>query len=130
YQFIFEDIPTRRVGEDPLLGYADLFFYCLDLLEPFINEDQIKLWGISKPAGIVLYGPPGAGKIFWAKRIAGMIGYEFVHVYKDYLLHTSGNEAVEYHQFLRQQLDKPKTLLFIERFEEIWDRKENGFVFP
>src|SRR5690606_15569631 len=99
YQFIFEDIPTRRVGEDPLLGYADLFFYCLDLLEPFINEDQIKLWGISKPAGIVLYGPPGAGKIFWAKRIAGMIGYEFVHVYKDYLLHTSGNEAVEYHQF-------------------------------
>lgn len=128
YDFIFDDIPEHRYETNALVGYADLFFYCLDMLDPFINEDQIKLWGISKPAGIVLYGPPGAGKIFWAKRIADMIGYEFVHVYKDYLMTTTGTDNLQFNNFLRQQLEKPRTLLFIENFEELWSKESKPYA--
>jgi ATP-dependent 26S proteasome regulatory subunit len=39
-----------------------LFFYISGVLEPFLNPQQIKDWGINKPAGIVLYGPPEAVK--------------------------------------------------------------------
>lgn len=127
YDFIFKDIPDHRFETNALIGYADLFFYCLDMLDPFINEDQIKLWGISKPAGILLYGPPGAGKIFWAKRIAGMIGYEFVHVYKDYLLNTTSSDSLNFNNFVRQQLEKPRTLLFIENFEQLWNHESTAY---
>lgn len=125
YDFIFKDLPAHRFATNSLIGYSDLFFYCLDMLDPFINEDQIKLWGISKPAGIILYGPPGSGKIFWAKRIADMIGYEFVHVYKDYLLQSTKNSSGPLNNFLKQQMEQPKKLLFIENFESLWDKDNN-----
>lgn len=130
YEFIFQDIPSHRYETNDLIGYADLFFYNLDMLEPFINQDQIRLWGISKPAGIILYGPPGSGKIYWAKRIADMIGYEFVHVFKDYLLHTARTDTQQFHQFLQQQMEKTKTMLFIENFEELWDRDNKTYASP
>lgn len=130
YEFIFQDIPGHRYGTNDQVGYSDLFFYNLDMLEPFINQDQIRLWGISKPAGIVLYGPPGSGKIYWAKRIGDMIGYEFVHVFKDYLLNTARTDTQQFHQFLQQQMEKTKTLLFIENFEELWDRDNKTYASP
>src|SRR5690606_36874831 len=33
---------------------------------------------------IILYGPPGSGKIFWANKIAEIIGYTFTEVKKHY----------------------------------------------
>jgi transitional endoplasmic reticulum ATPase len=123
YAFILDDIPEHQYKTDSLIGYSDLFFYQLDLLEPFLNEEQIKLWGISKPAGIILYGPPGSGKIYWAKKIAQLIGYEFVHVYKDYLLQGQGSNNQAFPSFLKEHMEKPKTLLFIEHFEGLWQEK-------
>jgi len=130
YDFIFKDLPEHRFETNALIGYADLFFYSLDMLDPFINEDQIKLWGISKPAGIILYGPPGSGKIFWAKRIADMIGYEFVHVYKDYLLQTTHTDGRNLNSFLKKLMEQPKKLLFIENFESLWDEDNKLFSTP
>ena len=101
YKFIEEAFPeTDNYANKRLVGYTDLYFHLSDMLDPFINKDQSTIWGISKPAGIVLYGPPGSGKIFWARRIAQMIGYDFVHVYKDYLagnLKTNKNFYYHYH---------------------------------
>lgn len=130
YDFISQDIPQHRFETNDLIGYADLFFYHMDMLDPFINQDQIQLWGISKPAGIILYGPPGSGKIYWAKRIADMIGYEFVHVFKDYLINTARTDTNQFHKFIRQQMEKTKTLLFIENFEELWDKDNKSYTSP
>lgn len=130
YDFIIKDLPEHRFATNSLIGYADLFFYSLDMLDPFINEDQIKLWGISKPAGIILYGPPGSGKIFWAKRIANMIGYEFVHVYKDFLLQNAKTDSKNLNKFLKQQMEQPRKLLFIENFESLWDEENKLFSAP
>ncbi len=130
YDFVFKDIPEHRFVTNSLIGYSDLFFYNMDMLDPFINEDQIKLWGISKPAGIILYGPPGSGKIFWAKRIADMIGYEFVHVYKDYMLQTAHTDGQHLNNFLKQQMERPKKLLFIENFDALWDEDSKLFSSP
>lgn len=119
YDFINEDIPDRTYKTDNLVGYSDLFFYQSDLLDPYINEEQIHLWGISKSAGIILYGPPGSGKIYWGKRIAKLIGYEFVHVYKDYLLNSKKTNTSQFNSFLREKMNTPKTLLFIEKFDDL-----------
>lgn len=121
YDFIQNYFPTECSFQNKsLVGYTDLFFYITDLLDPFISEDQSKLWGISKPAGVILYGPPGSGKIFWAKKIADIIGYEFVHVFKDFLVSTDSKiNASKFHQFILEKMNKPKTLIFIENFDEL-----------
>lgn len=119
YDFLLNDIPKTNWKENSLIGYTDLFFYTTDMLDPFINEDQVKLWGISKPAGIILYGPPGSGKIFWAKKIADLIDYQFVHVYKDYLVNNVKTNSNQFTNYLKTKMNEPKTLLFIEGFEEL-----------
>jgi hypothetical protein len=121
YPFINEAFPeTENYAEKTLIGYTDLYFYLADMLDPFINKDQLQTWGISKPAGMVLYGPPGSGKIYWAKRIASMIGYEFVHVYKDYLAGNFKTSSSSFSRFLTKKMEQPKTMLFIDAFDELF----------
>ncbi len=130
YSFLLNDLPPQKFETGSLVGYADLFFYHTDMLDPFINEEQVKLWGISKPAGIILYGPPGSGKIFWARRIAELIGYEFVHVFKDYLINTTRTNSHQFTSYLRSKMNQPKTLLFIENFEDLLSRDHPSYTSP
>lgn len=120
YDFIDEAFPEPdNYNNKSLIGYTDLFFYLNDMLDPFINKDQLQTWGISKPAGIVLYGPPGSGKIFWARKMAQMIGYEFVHVYKDYLAGNLKTTKNSFTHFLNTKMQHPKTMLFIDSLDEL-----------
>ena len=120
YPFIDEAFPeTEDYAAKRLVGYTDLYFYLSDMLDPFMNKDQSKTWGISKPTGIVLYGPPGSGKIFWARKMAQMIGYEFVHVYKDYLAGNLKTTKNSFTHFLNSKMQHPKTMLFIDSLDEL-----------
>ncbi|WP_336664977.1 ATP-binding protein [Elizabethkingia meningoseptica] len=121
YHFIYNYFGKQTpLTQHDFIGYRDLFFYVTDVIEPFINPNQLENWGIAKPAGIILYGPPGSGKIFWAKKIAEMIGYEFVEVRNDYLsVHHSSGKMRKFKDFLFGKIKKPKTLLFMEHFEDI-----------
>lgn len=130
YPFIDEAFPEPdNYNTKGLVGYTDLFFYLNDMLDPFINKDQLKTWGISKPAGIVLYGPPGSGKIFWARKMAQMIGYDFVHVYKDYLAGNLKTSKNSFTHFLNTQMQRPKTMLFIDSLDELLNKTENQTIF-
>ncbi len=67
-----------------------------------------------------MYGPPGSGKIFWANKIAEIIGYQFKEVKKHYLgtSFVDGNE-VNFSDFLLSMLKENKILLFLDDFDEI-----------
>lgn len=127
YDFIYDDLAKiSHTKSKSLVGYSDLFFYITDLLEPFITPNQLNQWGISKPSGMILYGPPGSGKVFWAKRIADLIGYDFVHLYQDYFnLTNNGSGKSQFNEFVAQKLQTPKTLLFVESFDEIMGNEKN-----
>lgn len=130
YDFIDKAFPEPdNYNNKSLVGYTDLFFYLNDMLDPFINKEQLQTWGISRPAGIVLYGPPGSGKIFWARKMAQMIGYEFVHVYKDYLAGNLKTIKNSFTNFLNTKMQHPKTMLFIDSLDELVSRNENQTFF-
>jgi len=130
YPFIDEAFPEpENYNNKSLVGYTDLFFYLNDMLDPFINKEQLQTWGISRPAGIVLYGPPGSGKIYWARKIAQMIGYDFVHVYKDYLAGNLKTSKNSFTNFLNTKMQHPKTMLFIDSLDELVSRNENQTFF-
>ncbi len=121
YQFVYDYFGHKTsLKHRDFIGYRDLFFYISGVLEPFLNPQQIKDWGINKPAGIVLYGPPGSGKIFWANKIAEIIGYHFKEVKKHYLgtSFINGNKT-NFNDFLLTMMKEDKVLLFLDDFDEI-----------
>ncbi|EJL72999.1 ATP-binding protein [Chryseobacterium populi] len=121
YQFVYNYFGHKTsLQHRDFIGYRDLFFYISGVLEPFLNERQIKDWGINKPAGIILYGPPGSGKIFWANKIAEIIGYQFKEVKKNYLgtSFVDGNKT-DFNDFLVTMMSQDKVLLFLDDFDEI-----------
>ena len=48
------------------------------LLAPLRNPELVKLYGKSLRGGLLLYGPPGCGKTFIARAVAGEMGASFV----------------------------------------------------
>lgn len=121
YKFVYNYFGHKTsLQQRDFIGYRDLFFYTSAVLEPFLNPQQIKDWGINKPAGIILYGPPGSGKIFWANKIAEIIGYQFKEVKKHYLGTSliDGNE-INFSDFLLEMMKENKMLLFLDDFDEI-----------
>lgn len=121
YKFVYDYFGHKTsLQKRDFIGYRDLFFHISGILEPFLNPQQIKDWGINKPAGIVLYGPPGSGKIFWANKIAEIIGYQFKEVKKHYLgtSFVDGSQT-NFNDFLVSMMKEDKVLLFIEDFDNI-----------
>ena len=121
YNFVYDYFGDKTpLKQRDFIGYRDLFFYISDALEPFINIEEAKNWGIHKPAGIIIYGPPGSGKIFWANKIAEITNYRFKEVKQHFLgtTYLEGNKT-DFNDFLVSMMKEDKVLLFIENFDEI-----------
>ncbi|MFC0344937.1 ATP-binding protein [Epilithonimonas hispanica] len=133
YQFVYNYFGDKtELKQRDFIGYRDLFFYISDMLEPFLNPEQSENWGIQKAAGIVVYGPPGSGKIFWAKKIAEMIDFDFFEIRNSQLKSILINDKQSnFEEYLSQMLKKEKTILFLENFDEIMmQRQENQTINP
>ena len=125
YNFVYDYFGNKtKLAQRDFIGYRDLFFYISDVLESFINKEEAKNWGIEKPAGIILYGPPGSGKIFWANKISEIIGYQFKEVKKYYLGNSfSKGNKTSFNDFLISMMNESQVILFLENFDEIMQEK-------
>lgn len=52
----------------------------LDVIEALNNKEYYAEYGLTIPNGILLYGPPGCGKTFFAEKTAEEIGFNFYQI--------------------------------------------------
>ncbi|MBK8548413.1 MAG: ATP-binding protein [Saprospiraceae bacterium] len=71
---------SKDVVFDNIIGYEDFKSILLDQLNPIVNGKTLDLWGLRPPGGIILFGPPGCGKTFWAEEIAKYLQFQFLEI--------------------------------------------------
>lgn len=93
-------------------------------LAPLRNAELRALYGKSLRGGLLLYGPPGCGKTFLAKAVAGELGAAFLHVsladVLDMYIGQSERNVAELFQTARAQAP---CVLFFDELDAIGQRR-------
>jgi transitional endoplasmic reticulum ATPase len=72
--------PTRLVWRG-VAGMRDLKAMLeRDVILPLLEPEIFERYRLSLPNGILLYGPPGCGKTFIARKLAEVVGFSFMEV--------------------------------------------------
>lgn len=101
-----------------------------DIIEVLKDPEGAKKYGITVPNGILLYGPPGCGKTFFAEKLAEEIGINYMYVkcsdVASPYIH-GGQEKIA--AIFDEARENAPTLLFLDEIEAmITDRSRQNNV--
>jgi len=89
------------------------------------HPDEAERYGIDWN-GILLYGPPGVGKTFFARAIAGEYGLNFIHVSTgDLVSGIVGGSARNIDKAFETAEHNLPCLLFFDEFDSVAQRRDN-----
>ena len=93
-------------------------------LAPLRNPELRKLYAKSLRGGLLLYGPPGCGKTFIARAVAGELGAKFLSVgLPDILDPYIGNSERNLHDMFRLARQEAPCVLFLDEIDALGQRR-------
>ncbi len=119
------DIPMaqKKEGEgfDAIAGMEDLKQQMREeVLEPLHNQEEYRRYGVTIPNGMLLYGPPGCGKTFFAKHFAEEAGFNFMCITPATLKSRYVNATQEnIAKMFKEAEENAPTIIFIDEFNEL-----------
>lgn len=97
-----------------------------EVIEPLHNPEEYKRYGITIPNGMLLYGPPGCGKTFFAKHFAEEVGFNFMFVTGGTLKSKWVNATQEnIANMFKEAEENAPTIIFIDEINEIVPNRES-----
>jgi transitional endoplasmic reticulum ATPase len=70
---------VKKTGFSAIAGMKELKEQVkLDIIDALRNPQEYAKYGVTIPNGMLLYGPPGCGKTFFAKHFAQEVGFNFI----------------------------------------------------
>lgn len=97
-----------------------------DVIDMLREPEKYKRYGISMPNGMLLYGPPGCGKTFFAKKLAEEVGFNFVmrtpsDLKSRYVNATQENIAAMF----KEAEENAPTIIFIDEINELLPKRNS-----
>ena len=93
-------------------------------LAPLRNPELRKLYGKSLRGGLLMYGPPGCGKTFIARAVAGELGAKFVSVgLSDILDPMMGTSEQNIHDAFELARREAPCVLFFDEIDALGQRR-------
>jgi SpoVK/Ycf46/Vps4 family AAA+-type ATPase len=93
-------------------------------LTPMRNPELRALYGKSLKGGLLLYGPPGCGKTFIAKAVAGELGAGFLHVgLSDVLDMYIGQSEHNLHEIFDIARRRAPCVVFLDEIDAIGQKR-------
>lgn len=124
--------PTKRKGEGfaAVAGMEDLKQQMREeVIEPLHNPEEYHRYGVTIPNGMLLYGPPGCGKTFFAKHFAEEVGFNFMCITPATLKSRFVNATQEnIAKMFKDAEDNGPTVIFIDEMNELVPNRESNDV--
>ena len=93
-------------------------------LAPMRNPELRKLYGKSLRGGLLLYGPPGCGKTFVARAVAGELGARFVSVsFADLIDMFVGRSERNIHELFETARRNAPCVVFLDEVDAIGQKR-------
>lgn len=91
------------------------------------NPEKANKYGAKIPNGMLLYGPPGCGKTFFAKHFAEEVGYNFVLATPSTLKSRYVNATQENIAKMFEEAEKnAPTIIFIDEINELLPNRDSN----
>jgi AAA+ superfamily predicted ATPase len=92
----------------------------LSFLAPLRNPEMMRAYGKSLRGGLLLYGPPGCGKTYIARAVAGELGASFIAVgLSDVLDMWLGNSERNLHEIFETARRSAPCVLFFDEIDAL-----------
>lgn len=97
-----------------------------DVIDALHSPEEYAKYGLTIPNGMLLYGPPGCGKTFFAKRFAEEVGFNFMLIKPSSLKSRYVNATQEnIAQMFKDAEEKSPTIIFIDEMNELVPNRDS-----
>lgn len=124
--------PTKKMGEgfSAVAGMEELKQQMYEeVIEPLHHPEEYQRYGVTIPNGMLLYGPPGCGKTFFAKHFAEELGFNFMCITPATLKSRYVNATQEnIARMFKEAEDNAPTVIFIDEMNELVPNRDSSDV--
>lgn len=130
-----DDKPLKQIqsqkakgkGFDAIAGMNELKAQLkLDVIDALHNPEEYEKYGVTIPNGMLLYGPPGCGKTFFAKHFAEEVGFNFMLATPSTLKSRFVNATQENIAKMFEEAEKnAPTIIFIDEINELLPSRDS-----
>ena len=100
-----------------------------EVIEPLHDPEEYHRYGVTIPNGMLLYGPPGCGKTFFAKHFAEEVGFNFMCITPATLKSRYVNATQEnIDKMFKEAEENAPTVIFIDEMNELVPNRDDGNV--
>lgn len=123
-----QDKKVTSKGFDAIAGMNELKAQMqLDVIDALHNPEEYAKYGVTIPNGMLLYGPPGCGKTFFAKHFAEEVGFNFILATPSTLKSRYVNATQENIAKMFEEAEKnAPTIIFIDEINELLPNRDSN----
>lgn len=101
----------------------------IDVIDALNQKEKYAEYGLTIPNGMLLYGPPGCGKTFFAERMAEEIGFNFFQIKPSDIQSKWVNASQENIKALFDKARKEApSIIFIDELDALVPNRDNAKV--
>ncbi|MDR2408961.1 MAG: AAA family ATPase [Bacteroidales bacterium] len=117
-------------GFDAIAGMQELKSTIkLDVIDALNEKEKYAEYGLTIPNGILLYGPPGCGKTFFAEKMAEEIGFNFYQIKPSDIQSKWVNATQENIKNLFDEArENAPSIIFIDELDALVPNRDNASV--
>lgn len=101
----------------------------LDVIDALNEKERYAEYGLTIPNGMLLYGPPGCGKTFFAERMAEEIGFNFYQLKPSDIQSKFINASQEnIKNIFDEARENAPSIIFIDELDAVVPNRDNSSV--
>jgi transitional endoplasmic reticulum ATPase len=118
---------AKGKGFSAIAGMQDLKDQLqVDVIDALRSPEEYEKYGVTIPNGMLLYGPPGCGKTFFAKHFAEEVGFNFMLIKPSTLKSRYVNATQEnIAKMFKEAEENAPTIIFIDEMNELVPNRDS-----